>query len=62
MPSQIIDEIRGRIETQLSASTSVVLDETAIGILNIGELFEVVRAASSLTVTDASITVDGDSF
>jgi hypothetical protein len=62
MPSQVVDEIRGRIETQLSAGTSVVLDETAIGILNIGELFEVVLATSSLTVTDASITVDGDSF
>ena len=62
MPSQVVDEIRGRVETQLSASTSVVLDETVIGILNIGELFEVVLAASSLTVTDASITVEGDSF
>jgi len=62
MPSQVVDEIRGRIETQLTAATSVVLDETAIGILNIGELFEVVLAASSLTVTDASITIDGDSF
>ena len=62
MSSQIIDEIRNRIETQLSSSTSIVLDEAVIGISNIGELFGVVFAASSLTLTDASVTVDGDSF
>jgi hypothetical protein len=62
MASQIIDEIRSQIETQLAISTSVVLDEAIIGISNIGELFGAVFAASSLTLTDASVTVDGDSF
>jgi hypothetical protein len=62
MASQIIDEIRIQIETQLATSTSVVLDEAIIGISNIGELFGAVFAASSLTLTDASVTVDGDSF
>jgi ElaB/YqjD/DUF883 family membrane-anchored ribosome-binding protein len=62
MASQIIDEIRNQIETQLATSTSVVLDESIIGVSNIGELFGAVFAASSLTLTDASVTVDGDSF
>jgi len=62
MPSQIIDDIRKQIETQLATSTSVVIDEAIIGVSNIGELFGVVFAASSLTLTDGSITVDGDSF
>jgi hypothetical protein len=39
-----------------------VLDEAIIEISNIGELFGAVFAASSLTLTDASVTVDGDSF
>jgi hypothetical protein len=62
MTSQTIDEIRNQIETQLATSTSVLLDEAVIGISNVGELFGVVFAASSLTLTDASVTVDGDSF
>ena len=62
MSSPIIDEIRKQIETQFSTNTSIILDEAAIGISNIGELFETVFAASSLTVIDASITVGGDSF
>ncbi len=62
MASQVVDEIRGRIETQLSAGSSVTLDEAVIGVSNIGELFETVFAASSLTLTDARITRDSNSF
>lgn len=62
MASQIIDEIRNQIETQLATSTSVVLDESIIGVSNIRELFGTVFATSSLTLTDASVTVDSDSF
>jgi len=39
-----------------------VLDEAFIGVSNIGELFETVFGVSSLTMTDASITLDGESF
>jgi hypothetical protein len=54
--SEIVDAIRNQIETQLATSTSVVLDEAVIDISNIGELFGAVFAASSLTLTDASVT------
>ena len=62
MANLIIDEIRNQVETQLATSTSVVLDEALIGISNIGELFGVVFTDSLLTLTDASVNVDGDSF
>jgi hypothetical protein len=62
MANQIIDEIRNQIETQLAFGTSVVLDESIIGISNIGELFGVVFNVSALTLTDASVTSEGDSF
>jgi hypothetical protein len=62
MTSQTIDEIRSKVENQLATSMSVVLDEAIIGASNVGELFGAVFAASSLTLTDASVTVNGDSF
>jgi hypothetical protein len=39
MASQIIDDIRNQIQTQLATSTSVLLDKAVIGISNIEEFF-----------------------
>jgi hypothetical protein len=62
MASQIVDDIKNRIQTQLATGSPVVLDEAVIGVTNIAELFGVIFAASSLTLTDVSITEDGDSL
>jgi hypothetical protein len=39
MASQIVDDIKNRIQTQLATGSPVVLDEAVIGVTNIAELF-----------------------